>query len=128
MSHHHAVVWIDHAEAHVLHFTREDVQNQLVHGKPHVHLHTKRNAQASGNAAEDPAFFAKVVEALGDAQEILVVGPASAKTEFVKHLDAHSHELRKKVVAVETVDHPSDGQLLAYARKHFRAGDRMRGL
>ena len=128
MSHFHAVVWLDHAEAHVLHFTREDVEAKLVHGKPHRHLHHKRGAQASGHAAEDPAFFTKIAEALGDAEEILVVGPANAKTEFVKHLDAHAQNLRKKVVAVETVDHPSDGQLLAFARKHFRASDRMRGL
>jgi stalled ribosome rescue protein Dom34 len=127
MSHYHAVVWLDHAEAHILHFTREDVQNKLVHGKPHRHLHHKRGAQASGHAAEDPAFFGKIAEALGDAQEILVVGPANAKTEFLKHLDAHARGLRAKVVAVETVDHPSDGQLLAYARQHFRAIDQMRG-
>ncbi len=127
MSHFHAVVWIDHVEAHVLHFTREDVENKLVHGKPHRQLHTKKNAQASGHAAEDQGYFHKVAEALAGAQEILVVGPANAKTEFVKHLNAHDPELGRKVVAVETVDHPSDGQLLAYARKHFRAIDRMRG-
>jgi stalled ribosome rescue protein Dom34 len=128
MSHHHAVVWLDHVEAHVLHFTREDVQNKLVHGKPHRHLHHKRGAQASGHAPEDPAFFRDIAAALDDAAEILVVGPANAKTEFVKHLEVHAPEMRKKVVAVETVDHPSDGQLLAYARKHFRAIDQMRGL
>jgi hypothetical protein len=27
--------------------------------------------------------------------------------------------------AVETVDHPSDGALVAYARKYFQAADRM---
>jgi hypothetical protein len=26
---------------------------------------------------------------------------------------------------VETVDHPSDGQLVAFARKYFKAADRM---
>ena len=31
----------------------------------------------------------------------------------------------EKVVGVETVDHPSDGQLVAYARKYFVAKDRM---
>jgi stalled ribosome rescue protein Dom34 len=128
MSHYHAVVWLDHVEAHVQHFTREDVQNKLVQGKPHRHLHTKRNAQASGHAAEDPAYFKKIAEALGDAHEILVVGPANAKTEFVKYLGVHAPELKKKVVAVETVDHPSDGQVLALARKHFRAIDQMRGV
>jgi hypothetical protein len=28
-------------------------------------------------------------------------------------------------VGVETVDHPSDGQLLKYARSYFKAVDRM---
>jgi len=126
MSHFHAVVWIDHVEAHVMHFTKEDVEKKLVQGQPHRHLHTKRGAQASGHAAEDPAFFRQTAEALTGAEEILVVGPANAKTEFVKYLDKHAHDLRKKIVAVETVDHPSDGQVLAFARKHFRAIDQMR--
>ncbi|MGH9811107.1 MAG: translational machinery protein, partial [Terriglobia bacterium] len=126
MSLFHAVVWIDHAEAHVLHFSREDVAKQLVHGKPHRHLHTKKNAQSSGHAAEDQGYFHQIAEALNDAGEILVVGPANAKTEFVKHLNSHDKELAKKIVAVETVDHPSDGQLLAFARKYFRAADRMK--
>jgi hypothetical protein len=32
-----------------------------------------------------------------------------------------------RVVGVETVDHPSDGQLLAHARQYFQAADQMRG-
>lgn len=128
MSHFHAVVWIDHTEAHVLHFSRDDVENKLVHGKPSRQQHTRANAQSSGHAPENQAYYHKVAEALKGAQEILVVGPANAKTEFVKHLNAHDPDLAKKVVAVETVDHPSDGQVLAFARKHFRAIDRMRGL
>ena len=126
MPHYHAVAWLDHSEAHVLHFTPEDVENKLVHGKPHQHLHHKSGSQASGHAAEDPAFFRKIAEALAGAQEILLVGPASAKTAFFKYLDDHAPDLHEKVVAVETVDHPSYGQLLDYARKHFRASDRMR--
>ena len=30
-----------------------------------------------------------------------------------------------KVIGIETVDHPGDGQLVAYARKYFVAKDRM---
>ncbi len=128
MSHFHAVVWLDHVEAHVQHFAREDVEKKLIHGKAHRHLHQKRGAVTDGRSAEDTAYYGRVAEALKGAEEILVVGPANAKTEFVKYLDAHAQDLRKKVVAVETVDHPTDGQVLAYARKHFRAIDRMRGL
>jgi hypothetical protein len=31
----------------------------------------------------------------------------------------------KIIVGVETVDHPSDGQLVAHARHYFKAEDRM---
>jgi hypothetical protein len=31
----------------------------------------------------------------------------------------------KAIAGVETVDHPSDGSLVAYARKYFNAFDRM---
>jgi hypothetical protein len=34
--------------------------------------------------------------------------------------------LMKIIVGVETVDHPSDGQLVAHARHYFNAEDRMR--
>jgi hypothetical protein len=34
--------------------------------------------------------------------------------------------LEPKIVGVETVDHPTDGQLVAHARRYFHAADRMR--
>ena len=38
---------------------------------------------------------------------------------------SHDHAVVNKVVGAETVDHPGDGRLLAYARKLFVAKDRM---
>ena len=48
--------------------------------------------------------------------------PANAKTEFVKYLDTHAHDLRAKVVAVETVDHPSDGRTSLQRVSHIVTG------
>jgi hypothetical protein len=47
------------------------------------------------------------------------VGPAEEKTAFVKYLTSKEPAIAEKIKAVETVDHPSDGQLLTYARQHF---------
>ena len=127
MSHYHAAVWLDHAEAHILHFTSEDVQNKLAHGKAHRRLHHKRAAPDPARLAEDRAYYGRIADSLMDAKEILVTGPADAKTAFVKHLNEHARGLGAKVIAIESVDHPSDGQLLEYARKHFRADDRVGG-
>jgi len=132
MPHYHAVVWIDHREAHVMHVSPDDVEVSIVQPvKPHRHLHNKRGADkggvvGSGRAPEDQDFYHEVVEALKGAQEILIIGPADAKLNLVKHIHSHDQQMVDKVIGVETVDHPSDAQVVAYARKYFIAADRMR--
>ena len=126
MSHYHAVVWLDHSEAHVMHITMDDVEKSVIHpSKPHLHLHAKSGSVGSGKQSEDKGYYHAIAEALNGAQEILVVGPAQAKLQLIKHLHAHDSKIADKVVGVETIDHPTDGQLVAYARKYFVAKDRM---
>lgn len=132
MSHYHAVVWIDHAEAHVMYISPDDVESSILRpAKGHHKLHHKRGmdkggAVGTGRSPEDQHFYHDVVEALKGAQEILVVGPANAKLNLIKHIHSHDQQMSDKVVGVESVDHPSDAQLVAYARKYFVAADRMR--
>ncbi|MCK9907865.1 hypothetical protein MXD81_01895 [Microbacteriaceae bacterium K1510] len=126
MSHYHAVVWIDHREAKVFHFSPTEADKQVLHpDKPAKHLHHKAMSIGSGNAPADHEFLHAVAQAVADAGAILITGPGSAKTELVKHIEQHDPKLKKLIVGVETVDHPSDGQLLAHARKYFKAADRM---
>ena len=40
-------------------------------------------------------------------------------------MSRHDHETAKRIIGIETVDHPGDAQLVAYARKYFVAKDRM---
>lgn len=128
MSHYHAVVWLDHSEAHVMHISPDDVEKSVVHpAHPHQHLHAKSGVMGTGRKPEEQGYYHAVVDALQGAQEILVVGPAQAKLQLIKHIHAHDHGLIDKVVGVETVDHPTDGQLIAYARKYFLAKDQMLG-
>jgi stalled ribosome rescue protein Dom34 len=124
--HYHAVIWIDHHEARVFHFSPTDVDKLVLHpDHPTRHIHHKANSIGSGHAAEDHNFFQAVVESVADAGEILITGPANAKIELVKHIDQHAPHLKKIIVGVETVDHPSDGQLVAHARHYFKTADRM---
>jgi hypothetical protein len=62
---------------------------------------------------------------LAGAKEILVTGPSSAKTEFVKHLAKHAPQLLERVRRIETLANVTDGQLLAEARRFFAVEDRM---
>jgi hypothetical protein len=124
--HYHAVVWIDHREARVFHFNAVDVDRFVIHpDQPARHLHHKANSMGSGNAPEDHAFLQRVADALVDAGVVLVTGPANEKTELMKHVGQHNPVLMKKIVAVETVNHPSDRQLVDHARRHFKADHMM---
>ena len=126
MSHYHALVWIDHMQAHVMHISPDEVETSVVKPHtPHHKLHSKNGALGNGRAPEDHEYYHRVAEALAGASEILVVGPANAKLQLIKHIHSHHSALVGKVVGVETVDHPSDGQLVAYARKYFLAKDLM---
>ena len=125
--HFHAVVWIDHREARVFHFNPTDVDRLVLHpDNPTKHIHHKANSIGSGHAAEDEAFLHGVAQAIADAGAVLITGPANAKTELIKHIHHHDPKLMKLIAGVETVDHPSDGELVAYARKYFKVEDLMR--
>ncbi len=124
----HAAVWIDHDEAKVFRIgsSGEEVDLATVHS----HHHAKRHSMTTHERAHptDAAhFYREVAQSLADAEEVIVVGPGTAKLELIKYVHKHEHALVPKIVGVETVDHPTDGQLLAYVRRYFRAKDRMLG-
>ncbi len=127
-THYHAVIWIDHREARVFHFNATEVDALVLHPHhPTHHIHHHANSIGSGHAAEDQDFFHKVAESVAKAGAVLIAGPANAKTELVKHIHHHDPQLIDRIAGVESVDHPSDGALVAYARTYFKAADRMHG-
>jgi hypothetical protein len=124
--HYHAVIWIDHHEARVFQFSQTEVDRLVLHpDHPTRHIHHKANSIGSGHAVEDHNFFQAIVGAITDAGAVLITGPGNAKGELVKHIDKHAPRLMKIIAGVETVDHPSDAELVAHARHYFKAEDRM---
>ncbi|MEQ8282066.1 MAG: translational machinery protein [Parvibaculum sp.] len=124
--HFHAVVWIDHHEARILDFNADDAHATAVTlGHAASRGHSKLGGRSSWRASEDTGFFDEVAGKLDGLGEILIVGPANAKLGFLKRLQAKHAPLADKVVGVETVDHPSDGELLKFARAYFGKADRM---
>jgi stalled ribosome rescue protein Dom34 len=125
-AHYHVIVWIDHLEARIFQFNADEVARLVL--RPHDptrHIHHKVNTTGSGHTAEDHAFFREVAAAIADAGAVLVTGPANTKTELLKHIEAHAPNLAKNIVGLETVDHPTDRELVAHARTFFKANDRM---
>jgi stalled ribosome rescue protein Dom34 len=125
-SHYHALVWIDHQQAKIFHFDANGSDRELVRSShPHQHLHHKANSSDSGHAALDTPFLIHVADALEPAGAILITGPASAKSELASYIRRGRPELARRISRVETLDHPTDGQLLALGRTFFEKDDRM---
>ena len=121
MSLFHAVVWTDHQSAQVLQFDAEHVQAEKI--KAHTH-YTKQHGSAVRSEHE---FFGDVCTALDGVGEVLVTGSSTATADFRHYADKHRPQTAARIVGYEVVDHPSDRQLLALARKYFLKHDRMTG-
>jgi stalled ribosome rescue protein Dom34 len=129
MSYQHAVVWMDHLRAVVIDFSIDKENVHLVESPTeHRQIHRKAKSIGSGKAEEDHDYFDEIVASIGDAREVLIVGPGVTKTTFAKDLEHRHPAVSKLVVAVEKADHPQVPELLAYARKYFRKIDNLRGV
>ena len=119
-THNHAVVWVDHRQARIflvgLSGTDEIVlQSHL----PTQHIHHKANSIGAGHVSEDEDFLKRTTQALGDASQILILGPSVEKVVLHNYLRDHDPKFSDRVVAVESADHPSDREIVAYAKQYF---------
>ncbi|MEO6927693.1 MAG: hypothetical protein ABI190_00895 [Casimicrobiaceae bacterium] len=115
----HAVLWIDHHAAEALQFDADHVEVEKIHAHDHY------TRQHGSGVRTEHEFFGSVCDALKGIAEVLVTGPHTAQSAFKHYVEAHRPALAKQIAGWETVDHPSQGQLVALARKYFVAHDRM---
>jgi stalled ribosome rescue protein Dom34 len=125
----HVLVWLDHHEAHIFDIQPDAFSESTLRAPArHLRRHPKGASEAKAHPEDAKHFFDELAKALllQGAEEVLVVGPGTAKLHFLKHVHQHQQALASKIFGVETVDHPTDKQLVAYAKHYFTAADRMR--
>lgn len=124
----HAVVWIDHKEARIFHVHRgSSDETTVLAPQHHIHRHPKGRGEPRTHPDDAHRFFADVVKTLDGTDAILIVGPSLAKLELSQYMKDHAAVVAAKVVGIESADHPTGGQIIASARRYFRATDRMAG-
>jgi len=117
----HAVLRIDHQSAQILHFDAEHVQAAK------IKAHTHHTAQHGSTVRTEHEFYGHVADALAGVKEVLVVGAGTAATGFRSYCEKHRPQTARQIVGLEVVDHPTEAQLVAFARRYFVAHDRMAG-
>lgn len=125
----HALVWIDAKEARIFDVRTDALGESIVDSpRQHIHRHPKDQETRTRNHPDDEhRFFHEVARVLGDATEVLVVGPSQTKLHFFKYVQQHEHGLEPRIVGLETADHPTDAQLVAYLRQYFHESAPRRG-
>jgi len=119
MSLFHGVVLIDHHSGQVLQFDAEHARARKV--KAHTHY----TRQHGSGVRTEHEFFGEVCDALAGIAEVLVTGSGTAQADFRHYVEKHRPETARHIVGWETVDHPTEGQLLALARQYFVKRDSM---
>ena len=114
-------VWIDHHEARVFHVEGTSIDESMIES-PHHHLHRHPKGPTPEHEHPDDQhrFFQEIAGALRDGDQILVMGPGVGKLQLLRYLQQHDPELEKKIVGIETVDHPTDRQLVAHVRQYYQ--------
>lgn len=110
----HYVIWLDSQEAKIFTFTKKDANENDV--KRAVHHH--RNS--SERKEDEKTFFKTFTAEIQSAEEILLIGPGIAKDHYKHYLEDHNKHILEKIIGTETVDHPTDNQILQLAKKYFK--------
>lgn len=118
------VIWIDSVEAKLFNLSQKGQSPKHIHAHGHKHHKDPHGKHSEKHHPESESVFKDLCPLIHDASEVLLIGPGEAKTAFKSYLDKHfSTTLAKKVVGVETVDHPTEPQIKEIARKFFKTFD-----
>ena len=114
-------IWLDHREARVFHIHPEnsDEATFLAPSEKTHHKHPRGQENEKAHPDDAKRFFHDIARSLDGNDSILVVGPSTAKLDFLRYLHTHEQAVERMIAGIETVDHPSDKQLVAFAKTYF---------
>ena len=121
MSSNPVVVWIDYDQACVSRFNRALVKTETI--KTYAPAPGAAQAERSIHAPDTARYFDDIALSISDADGILILGPGFERLELLVHLRKGYPALADRIVALETVDHPRDEEMVPWARKHFSTAE-----
>ncbi len=120
-------LWIDHRKAVIVTVSDDGDGTEVIESgmEKHVRFAGGSDVDESADdmrgrrfASHLARYYDRVIESIGDAGSILILGPGEAKGELQKRLQ--DTELAGRVVGVEPVDKMTDRQIAARVRQQFQ--------
>jgi hypothetical protein len=103
-------------------FDAEQVQSQR------IRAHNHPTGQHNSAVRAEHEFFGDVCDALAGVQQVLVTGSHTATADFKHYAEKHRPAFAPQIIGYEVVDHPTENQLVAMARKVFDKHLLMKGI
>lgn len=108
MSAPHAAVWLNADEARIFRFGEAGVEKLQV------------SADGSGSTGENRQYFEKILAELTEVESWMIAGPSGVRQDFEKYVRVgHAEELARRLVAVEAMEQPQEGELLRHAKRRL---------
>lgn len=114
-------LWVTHNDATIFKFSTDGVDEKKLESGSGVSHHTGNPRDNKDKGHEE--FYHKIAKSLGDAKELMIMGPGVAKDEFRHHCEKHHHAaLAKAIIGTETfTSHPSKSEMLKKAGTFFKS-------
>ena len=130
-----AGIWIDHRKAVIVFVSGGQVTATTVESDVGAHARysgragypTPDGPQAGGGEKKYEErygqhldrYYDDVIKQLGQPESVLIFGPGEAKLELKERLSP-SKTFSERTVDIETADKPTDPQIVARVKEHFR--------
>ena len=114
-----AIVHLTHQAAHAVEFDAESSQTT------DVAQHARATRQHGSLVRSEHEYFGAVCDLLDEFPRVIVAGGHTTLADFRHYVAKHRSHTADRIAAYEVVDHPTDNQLVALARKRLEAVDRL---
>jgi hypothetical protein len=121
----YAVVWIDQEDARCIFLDADAIGDNQLRAE-HIRSYHRARAgnQQERRATDDHVFYQKIANDLAPARKFLLIGPAGAKAQFVRHLHRYDPRLIVRLRTMESTERLSDEELVTTAQEYFQCADR----
>lgn len=118
-----AGIWMDHASAHVIEFTRDPSEEKVItsrftHQAKEKSLSKSENVMHQKEQHQQAEYYKKLGEAIRNYEEVVLFGPTKAKAELFNTLQGN-HLFEKIKIDIEQTDKMTENQQHAFVREHF---------
>lgn len=114
-----AVVHLTHQAAHAIEF--DDESSHATNLAQHAHA----TRQHGSGVRSEHEYFGAVCDLLEEFTRVVVAGGHTTLADFQHYVTKHRSRTAERIAAYEVVDHPTDNQLVAMARKRLEVLDRL---